>query len=727
MRNAPNIAKSYFLQGTKEAKARQLVEDRLALSVRRFSGQNAVFRELNRYYLSLTPTLRGNANDIPGSSKYSREPDLFVPRPFSIVEGATPMWIFGVLGGHPPIRVLPRKQAYTDRSRGIQSLVTYDFERAQVLYRSMHVAKQQFKYGTGIAKVGYKFDSYDLKKQVDRDIPLGWNRDGSLKWGTSRGTSTEEVVRYDGPWLEPWSVFNFYPDPFYWDIREMRYVCARRWTDRATLEWEDEQYFRHMGRRRFKHLDRIPAIPRSYVEDLYQTDDNDDIGEAMGWSGAYSPIMRHSPGHDGYDRSLDLIEIVEYWDRDDRVVYMANGETPILDTENPYDDKEIPFVATRCHVLDRQFWGYGLLHPIRRSIEELNSLRNLNLRQAQLNILNVWGYDESIGLAQIATNFDPGDVIPIPFFANGNPGLVPLFQGRPLPPEAYQYEDRIDLDIQTAIAMPGYRSGIGDSDGTATEASIEEQRAQDRIKLQNLGGSLTYSAELARFFISRRRQYLKSDGDVIRITGVDGLEFMTYTREDLEGEFDFIPGGQHVYPGKDVLRQQLTQLIPVATQNPVLMQITKWPVLYEELIKLFDFENPTRFIQQAPERNPFAQRPDLESKVLASGDWLEATAMEPHELHIEGHREALSRALATGNERGANAIRAHLRMHETFLQQQQAQAQQQQAGPGGGGMAPPQEQPGLRGYSGNVPNLENSVETSAGIQARLGGAARGGR
>ncbi len=719
--NAPNIAKSHFVQGTEEYRARQLVEDRLNLSLRRYGGQNARFRELNRYYLSLTPRITGRENDRPLNSKTSREPDLFVPRSFSIIESAVPMWLFGVLGGHPPVRVYGRKPSWQESAPMLEKLVTYDFDRARVMYESIHVAKQMFKYGTGIAKVGYKYDEYDVTRSFDKSVPVGYTKDGRLRWQTRVVKDSEQVVRFDGPTVEPWSVYNFHPDPFYYRIQDMRYVCARRWTDRRTLHLENENYERFSGRPLYRHLDRIPRIKRGYIEEVYQMDHGDDLGEAMGWSNAFGIGHNRYTASASADESEDLVEIVEYWDRDDRVIYLANGEVPILDTPNPYDDKEIPFVVARCSVLDQHFWGYGLLHPIQRSQEELNSLRNLNLRQAQLNILNIWGYDEGTGLAQIATHFDPGDVIPIPFFANGNPGLVPLFQGRPLPPEAYQYEDRIDMDIQTAIASPGYRSGATSTSGTATEATIEEERAQTRIRLQNLIGNLTYASEIARLFISRRQQYLQDEGQVIRITGAEGVQFEKLTREDVAGEYDFIPGGQHIIPGKDVLRQQILQLWALQGSNPQIAQMLKSHELMEETLKLFDFEYPERFMEPQRSQNPFATRPDMESKVLMVGERIDATGNEDHEMHMQEHGKMLQVAVQQGNERAEFALRQHMQQHQKYLMEAQAQKAMMQSMNGDGGGAPPQEQPGLRGYAGNVPNLDNAVETSARLQARTRG------
>lgn len=719
----PEIAKYNLSKDDRNAV--QLVQDRLQLSIDRYGGQNNMFRELNRFYLGLTPHVSNRENDRPNESHVSKTPDLFVQRSFALVEGATPMWVFGVLGGHPPIKVYSRKKDYLERAESLQALVTYDFDRSDVLYRSIHVAKQMFKYGTGIAKVGYKFDSYNIKRAYERSIPKGFNQKDDPVYNRRDVTKDEEVVRYDGPWIEPWSVYNFHPDPYYQDIKDMRYVCAARWTDLATLELENEQHRKLIGRDKYKNLDKIPRTKKGQINEVYHMDNGDDLAEAMGWTNSFNYRGNRYTGQGGTnDQYEDLIHIIEYWDRDDRVVYLAQGETPILDSENPYDDKEIPFIAARNTVLDNNFWGYGILHATRRTQEEMNSLRNLNMRQAQLNILNVWGFDESIGVPQTLTNLNPGGLYPIPFHANGNPGLVPLIQGRPLPPEAYQYEDRLDMDMQLAAGMPGYRSGVGGEGGTATEATLQEQQSKERSRLQSLHGSLTYAAEIARFFISRRQQFLKDEGEEIRITGAEGVSFKFFTRQDIEGEYDFVPGGGHVHPGKDVLRQQLLQLIAVTAQNPVLTELTDMPEVWEETWKMFDFDYPQRFLNPPVEKNPFAERPDWESRVLLQSEWIKATPNENHEQHLQEHQQALMKAVSEGDQKAIEVIKGHMQQHKQYLMQQQAQQAQQQQAQGGG--TPPQEQAGLRGFAGNVPNMENATESEAGLAARVGGGSRGG-
>jgi hypothetical protein len=429
----------------------------------------------------------------------------------------------------------------------------------------------------------------------------------------------------------------------------------------------------------------------------------------MGWKGGFS--LGRSSRHGGIwgkggEEQDALIEIVECWDRNDKVVYLANGEVPILDSENPFDDKELPFVMARCHVLDNELMGYGYLHPIKRSQEELNSHRNLFMRQGQLNVMNLWGYDEGMGLPPtLDGEVEPGSFHGIHFSSNGTPLLVPLINGRPLPREAYEIEDRIDRDIQTTLALPQY--GVQPSKAeTATAASLAAANIEQRNRLMTLGGEITYATEIARFFHSRRQQYLQDEGEVFRIMGDTGQEYKFMTPQDIAGHYDFAVAGTNLNASKDVLRQQLLQLWSLIKGDPVMMEMTNLYELWEETFKMFDFNVPKRFLSPPQERTYDAPQED---KVMMTGEPVVVETRDDHESHLESHRMAFQKAVASGNMAAVKAVKDHIKRHEQMLKQQMQQA-------------PPQEQPGIKGAPGNVPSLENATPSLASINAGIGGA-----
>ena len=704
------ILQETFASGSADAKTRDLVLERLHLTQDRFGGQNQTFRTLSRYYFSLSPSIQGPDNDRPTPGQRDAYPDLFVPRSFTAVEAAVPPWVFAVVGGSPPVKVYARKQEHERGAEAVENMIAYDWERSHVLHRSIDVAKQIFKYGTGIAKISYKRDSYMLKRSYDVTEPYGIDDDGKplLRTRTHKG-DPEEVVRFDGPTLEPVSVFNAGPDPYYHRLEDMRFFTIRRWTDRATLKLEDENHYRLTNEHKYKNLDKIPTVKSGYVESVYQMDYGDDMAEAMGWTNAITGrTNRYVQSPSGAERRVedDIVELIEYWDRDDKLIILANGETPILDGPNPFDDKELPIVASRCYVIDGQFWGIGYLHTIKRSQEEMNANRNLFYRQGQLNVLNLWGYDEATGVDP-DLDMEPGSVNPIPMDANGNPGIVPLYKGSPLPPEAYQIEDRLDRDMQLVNAQPNYNTSAPGGGGTATAASIAQENLQARLRLQALQGEISYTTEVARKFHARRQQFLRDEGEIFRILGAKGPDYKLMTVQDIAGEYDFITAGQHLHASPDVVRQQLLQAISIFKGDPVFLQMTDVYEVWRETWKMFGFQHPEMFLKPPPEDTIPAE---FENKVLRHGEWIEPNVMDKHDEHIPSHQQSMEQATTQeAMDMHAKHIQGHQKMQSL---QQDAQTKQQ-------------EQPGvMQGGQGATPNLSNAAETQGGLQARVGGAGK---
>jgi hypothetical protein len=121
--------------------------------------------------------------------------------------------------------------------------------------------------------------------------------------------------------------------------------------------------------------------------------------------------------------------------------------------------------------------------------------------------------------------------------------------------------------------------------------------------------------------------------------------------------------------------------------------------------------------------NPPTERtwnPTRENAVLMAGEPVEVEPTDQHELHIQTHSMGFQQAVANGaDESVLKAFETHLAEHQKYYAMMMATA----AAPTNGGGPPPQEQPGLKGYAGNVPNLENAVESEGGIASRTEGAA----
>jgi hypothetical protein len=707
----PGLQVKTHRMGSEDNKALDFVKNRVGDSMTAYGGQNTIFRELNRQYLSMSPPIEARDNDRAIITGRRDDPEVFVPIIFAVIESAIPQFVFGQLGQRPHVEMQGRTQDDQNMAEAATQILDYDLERDEVLLQAYPFAKSMFKYGTGIGKVGYRYEYHEVKKRYRRKEPTGYDKFNQLLSKWTNWKEKEPVVDYDGPCFDWVSVFNFGVDPLYWRFNEMRYVWERRWSDRRTLQWEHDMYGKLTGEKLYKNLDRIPTIAKGFAEGVYQWDARDDTSELMGWT--MQPGWKRQSYAQVRDIERDLdqaIELIEYWE-DDRWVTIANGETIIHDSENPWDDKKKPYVMSQCIPLEGYPWGMGLIHPISKSQDELNAFRDLNLRQARLNATNVWAVPEDFDLPPEAAEVDPGDVVQVPFYQNGNPGLVPLLQGRPLPPESQIYEDRMLQDIQRAVAFSSLRMGGAGAGGidTATEAKMMGASEQLRIQLYNLMGETTFLKQLATKFFARRQQF-HDEEQIFRIIGKKGPEYKKFTLQEIAGQYDMVPLGSQTHVGKEVIRQQMLQGLSISGQNPILMQIANHYEMWLEFWKNMDgVRFPERFVIPPP---AYTTSPETENIVLTRGEFFPVQPTDDHMQHTQVHYQGFQEVT---NPRGMEALQEHLKQHQKFAPQKGTQA---------GGQRPPQEQPGMKGS--NVPNPENAtVESMGTIQARIGGQGHG--
>lgn len=689
-----------------EEKARQLALGRIQDSIDAFGGQNELFRKINRYYHSISPTRhRTAANDVALVQEDSRE-DVFVPMCFALIESAVPHWMFGLFGQRPHQRFLGRTAEDHEKADAVTKMVDYHMERADVFLNAVPIAKSNYKYGTGIGKVGYRYESRFVTTKEKVKMVTGFDPQmGKAVWGEKTISNKKPIVEFDGPTLDPVSAFLWHPDPLYWQIHRMRFAGETSWTDIQTLKGISEQYGRLTGKPLYKNLDKIPAIPRHKIGTTLQMDSSDDTAEAMGWNTSPMYRGRWSSLRQAEENIDDVIMMRSYWERD-RLIEVANDEVTILDGPNPNEDKQLPYVVSTCFPIEFSVWGKGYIHPVIGTQEEINSSRNLNLRQARFNVHNVWGtpMDVDIDIDEI----EPNKIYQIPFFADGKPSLVPLMQGRPIPPEGYRNEQLLNMDSQRALSAPDWSAGsIGGGSDSATEARLHGQSAASRLKMQGSIGELSLLIPMGKKFLSRIHQYGKEE-QVFRVIGQNGsVEFNQITRQDIAGEFDVEAAGSFWYPNMDVLRQQMMQALTIVKGDPVMLEITDVYEVWAELWKMFPgIRSTERFLKPPAEK---AWDPQKENIILNAGEFVKVNANEPHGQHLEVHKTGMMQAASQDNNDKVIAVYAkHIEPHEQFAKQMKAQAQ-------------PQEQPGMQGNEGEVPNMDKAMPTSAGIESKMAG------
>lgn len=690
--------------GDGEYATRELLRERITSSAERVAGHYRQLRKFWRYYLTNSDRggwWRRESDRDPGAGVDWRA-NLFVPATFSIVETAVPRAVFALFGKRPYVKVIGRELADAEHAKSVEAMLDYDMEQSRILQMAIEFFKSFYVFGTAVCRVDYHRDFYYVKRPPTYTIDFDVDDDGNIQEVREiKLPDKERVTRYDGPRASLVSLFDFFPDPqFTTTIRDMRYVAEREETTIDKLREENKRYKDISGKPLYKNLDGIHVYREARAADFGIMEDmRQDTDEIMRFNYGYG-------GHRGdkahFDK--DLVVLYHYWE-DDHYAVIANGHTVIRDGENPYSDKRKPYIAAPCFPTLKEFYGQGLVHPIQFLQEELNTLRNIALDQGKLNLYGIWAVDESLTLTDADLAVFPGKIVQTEF-AGGKPNIQQIFQNQ-LPSDYERLENRVQRDIQSTLAINDYMIGAGaGSAGTASEAAMLNASAANRFRLQALIAQERFVQELADMFIARRQQFLQ-EPQVFRVLGEHGYTYPTITPEEIYGRFDFEPQGSQSQPNKEVLRQQMVQLLSVAAGNPVTMAMTNWPEAYKELWNMFDFRFPERFVLP-PQVRQLDQK--QENYIILQGEQVVVEPNDPHEQHLQDLMNILDQVVTSGDNRVMEAYETHRRDHAKFIEMNQ-------------GAAPKGQQPGqTTGVPGNQPNFENQqVPTMDALQSRVMG------
>lgn len=678
-----------------EGETRELLVERIKRSAERNSGHYRMLRKFWRYYLTNSDRQsRRRENDRDTGAVRDWRANLFVPASFSVIETAVPRAVFALFGSRPFVQARGRERTDAENAEAVTAMLDYDFEQSRILQMAIEFFKSFYIFGTAVCRVDHVEDFYEIPRPPEEpkyDLDVEFGDDGEiLGVKTVKRTDKKRVPRYEGPKARLVSLFDFFPDPLFDNIHDMRYVAEKEETTKKKLEDENEKFFKLNDEYKYKNLDQITPYKEGRMADMGTMEDfRQDTDE----------IMRFNYGYGGRDQSHmfgrddDAIVLYHYWE-DNRYVVLANGHTVIRDDENPYNDQRKPYIAAQCFPTLKEFYGQGLLAPIQYLQEELNTLRNIALDQGKLNLYGIWAVDPSLTLDDADLAIHPGKVITAEFGQGGRPNIAQVFQNT-LPSDYERLENRVQQDIQSTLAINDYMIGAGSgSAGTASEAAMLNASAANRFRLQALIAQERFVAELADMFLSRRQQFLH-EKKVFRVLGEQGYHYPELGPEDIWGRFDFEPQGSQSQPNKEVLRQQWMQQIPVLAGTQFTAPLVNWPEMVKEGFKLFDMRFPERFFLPPPEKQISQKQ---ENYIILRGEKVAVDPNEDHQQHMQDLMNIMPdvlQAAQAGDQRVMEAFQDHQQQHQKYLAAMQGSAQGGQT-PGQMGAAP-----------GNQPNMEN--------------------
>lgn len=511
-----------------------------------------------------------------------KDPDrsnLHIPYTYSTVDTVRSKLLSAVFATRPYIAFVPKDADDVENAEHMESLVDYQLEKGEIQTKFYGIITDMLIYGACPYEVGWRYETQTRKVRVpivpeelaDTGVVVGYD------------TAERLVVIWDDPDMQPFDIFDLYPDPQGASIDDCAWVIRRRWLTEADLREKVKQ-----GIYKVKDWEELAAAAN-------------EISEAK--KDRLAAIGAGEPETDHGDKEARRWELLEMW-TDDRVVTLCNRAQIIRDQENPFDHGKKPFGLVKFDPLNGEFYGMSLVEVIEYLQAELNTTRNQRIDNASIAIANMWEVVRG-------ANIDPADLVSRP---NGIVWVDALGeQIRPLDrhgvdPSAFTEENIIKADIQEATATYAEARGAQASVGrTATEQAIRDKAVSLRFEVKlKLFESLGLK-RLGMFYDLLNQQFIDAPRKLRTKTDTGEYKFDEITPESISGAYEYMPAGSAIEATLDALnhRNNMVILYDKLAQDPQIKQYElKKRVLesfgikdVESLLKTDD-EMAQEFVQQ---------------------------------------------------------------------------------------------------------------------------------
>ena len=509
---------------SKEASAQELVTDRFqrARDFRVTTQDDIWERSYNNWRGVLDAKL------FPWRSK------LFVPWSFTVVETIIPK----VFAREPKWRAIARNPDFPeDGPRTVADLLTYQWNHAGMRLKMYDYIKDSLMYSKGYAKVSWKFKTKTTTIQepiVGKDDVITFKE------------ITKSKIEHDDPDIEIVDPSDIYVDP-----------------DAVSGGFGGDALF--MIHRKTKTLVEVKDNPN------YKNADK--IKQASYADQYMDKLYRYNDNVPSKDKHKDLVEILEYWERD-RLIVIANRSVVLRDSPNPYHHKEMPFVELDDYRDPHRYYGQSELSVIDPLQREINSIRNQRRDYDNLAL-------NPVILAVPGTLRNPNSAVMAPgaVWNVSDLNSLDIFQLPQLQGSAREIEEQTAQNIQMAVAIDEIGIGLLPEAGnrrSATEVVTATTMAGKRFSMKV---ALLEEAvkKIGQLVFAMDQQFLDQER-IIQIVGTRGAqEWVKLDPSDIRGEYFIDIETGSMLPKDEIasrreaveLLQYITPIItPVMGQNP---------------------------------------------------------------------------------------------------------------------------------------------------------------
>lgn len=467
--------------------------------------------ELYRTYL--------DPNNYPHGAK------VFDPRIFRVIETITPRMV----ANEPSGSFYPSEQGDVVTSKILNTLIKYDWRRAEMFPKLVNFVKSMLIFGTAFGRNYWDFRECEKLQMEPKKI------NGRMVW-TPKNAKKVKYTEFDGPNFEVLNIYDCFPDPNATNLQNMRWFIYRTFKTLDELKKENDR----RGVEYYKNLDVLEEKLNSKQKEsrAAQTADDNQFRQ-------HRRTMLGTQEFRGQDESREEFAILRRFEREMWVDIVPEYNVVIREEQNPYFHGELPIVYGVDYPYPGELYGMGEIEPVDRIQRAINAVLNQRLDNVQLTLRSMWKVKKNSGVDMHTLISAPGNVVTVDDMNSVEMLQVPDVTG----PTFVQTMNYLTSALQNGTGVTDYTVGVGNKtvgNTTATGTRLVQQEANAQFKLKVQLFNHMVVQKIANQWKDLRIQYT-TEAQKLRIMGAEEIQDLRDSTELTKTSLD----GEPLYPGDE--------------------------------------------------------------------------------------------------------------------------------------------------------------------------------
>lgn len=511
----------------------------------------------------------GYRPDLP-KDKQGRA-NLHIPRTYEIIDTIRSRHIKAMFGSRPYIDLIPRLPVNVELDDAFINVMEGKARVAGAIIDEQltHAMPEFYKFITdmlikpmAIASVGWKHKTRKVKVPRFRGVPaIEQTLAGNMLGAKIEQFEEEiEVVDCDDNEFRCVAFEDFWWDPRGTDIDNCRFVFHRRFMTKKEL------------------TDLLTVLHKAGLGRVSEPN-WDSLAAAASVTAAQDRVNRQAKvgltaeSQQGVWQNMKeqvLHEVLFYWE-DAKLGLFVNRMSVLYDGKSPYTRHgKKPFLTTCFEPLTGEMVGLSAVQVIEDLQHEINTMRNQRIDNVSLVLNRMWKARRGAGIEEDDLVSRPNGIV----WYDTQESAIQQIDTPDVTSSSFQEERISKEDMENALGTPAAIRGVqATRQETAYEVATKSSSAGYRFDSKILVYETLCLKRLAYLMDMNNQQFI-DQARVLRVYGPYGAEWKKVQPWELAGEYDYYPAGSSVDPlaNKDLRRAQLTELMPLALQNPWIKQ-----------------------------------------------------------------------------------------------------------------------------------------------------------